>query len=102
MRLRPRQAQGTIPWEGDVYGRSHLGTPLVVWHPAGPCELLVFAAASLAGVFMTRDLTLVALLLSSGFFFACGFGLRRYGFFNGGSWLAGGGTGQTGHPVLPA
>ncbi len=28
------------------------------------------AAASLAGVFMTRDLTLVALLLSSGFFFA--------------------------------
>lgn len=43
MRLRPRQAQGTIPWEGDVYGRSHLGTPLVVWHPAGPCQLLVFA-----------------------------------------------------------
>jgi nitrate/nitrite transporter NarK len=28
------------------------------------------AAASLAGVFLTRDLTLVALLLSSGFFFA--------------------------------
>ncbi|MGH1572122.1 MFS transporter [Methylobacterium sp. P31] len=28
------------------------------------------AAASLAGVFMTRDLTLVALLLSSGFFFS--------------------------------
>jgi len=27
-----------------VYGRSHLGAPLEVWRPAGPCEILVFAA----------------------------------------------------------
>jgi len=31
-------------WEPDVYGRSHLGNPLEVWRPTGPCRLLVFAA----------------------------------------------------------
>ena len=44
MSLRPRQEQGTIRWEPDVYGRSHLGNPLEVWRPGGKCELLVFAA----------------------------------------------------------
>jgi protein MpaA len=29
--------------EPDVYGRTHLGAPLEVWRPAGPCALLVFA-----------------------------------------------------------
>ena len=33
MSLRPRQDQGTIQWEPDVYGRSHLGNALEVWHP---------------------------------------------------------------------
>ena len=44
MSLRPRQDQGTIQWEPEVYGRSHLGNALEVWHPTGKCELLVFAA----------------------------------------------------------
>jgi len=44
MRLRPRHEWGTIPWDPDVYGRSHLGIPLEVWRPAGDCRLLVFAA----------------------------------------------------------
>jgi len=44
MRLRPRQEIGTILWDPDVYGRSHLGIPLEVWRPAGPCKLLIFAA----------------------------------------------------------
>lgn len=44
MSLRPRQDQGTIQWEPDVYGRSHLGNALEVWRPAGPCRVLVFAA----------------------------------------------------------
>lgn len=43
MKLRPRQEWGTIAWEPDTYGRSHLGVPLEVWRPAGPCALLVFA-----------------------------------------------------------
>jgi protein MpaA len=42
--LRVRQEQGTIPWEPDAYGQSHLGGPLEVWRSAGPCQLLVFAA----------------------------------------------------------
>jgi len=42
--LRPRDQQGTIPREPEVYGRSHAGRPLEVWLPAGPCSLLVFAA----------------------------------------------------------
>jgi len=42
--LRPRQDRGTLPWQPDVYGRSHLGAPLEVWRSAGPCRLLVFAA----------------------------------------------------------
>jgi protein MpaA len=44
MSHRPRQEQGTILWEPDTYGRSHLGLPLEVWRPAGSCTLLVFAA----------------------------------------------------------
>jgi protein MpaA len=32
-----------MPREPDVYGRTHLGAPLEVWRPAGPCRLLVFA-----------------------------------------------------------
>ena len=43
MSLRPRQEQGTIPWESDTYGHSHLGSTLEVWRSAGPCRLLVFA-----------------------------------------------------------
>lgn len=43
MRLRPRQEWGTLSREPDVYGRTHLGAPLEVWRPAGPCRLLVFA-----------------------------------------------------------
>ena len=44
MTLRPRQQQGTILWEPDVYGHSHLGIPLEVWRPSGDCTLLIFAA----------------------------------------------------------
>jgi protein MpaA len=44
MKLRPRQEWGTILREPDIYGRSHLGVPLEVWRPAGPCRLLIFAA----------------------------------------------------------
>jgi protein MpaA len=44
VKLRPRQEWGTILREPDIYGRSHLGVPLEVWRPAGPCALLVFAA----------------------------------------------------------
>ena len=44
MKLRPRQEWGTIPWDPDIYGRSHLGIPLEVWRPAQACRLLVFAA----------------------------------------------------------
>jgi len=43
MKLRPRQEIGTIPWEPDTYGSSHLGVPLEVWRPAGQCRLLMFA-----------------------------------------------------------
>lgn len=44
MSLRPRRAWGTIAWEPDIYGRSHLGIPLEVWRPCGECRLLLFAA----------------------------------------------------------
>lgn len=44
MKLRPRQEQGTILWEPDTYGHSHLGVPLEVWRPASVCQLLLFAA----------------------------------------------------------
>jgi protein MpaA len=44
MKLRPRQEQGTILWEPDIFGRSHLGLPLEVWRPASDCRLLMFAA----------------------------------------------------------
>lgn len=43
MKLRPRRDIGTIPWEPDTYGRSHLGTPLEVWLPSGSCKLLIHA-----------------------------------------------------------
>jgi len=44
MNLRPRQEWGTISWEPDTYGRSHLGLPLEVWRPRGHCKLLIHAA----------------------------------------------------------
>ena len=44
MSLRPRQDHGTIEWEPDAYGQSHLGNALEVWLPEGECRLLVFAA----------------------------------------------------------
>jgi protein MpaA len=44
VKLRPRAQRGTIPWDPDTYGRSHLGTPLEVWRPRGSCRLLIFAA----------------------------------------------------------
>ncbi len=44
MKLRPRQQLGTLMWEPDTYGRSHLGIPLEVWLPRGSCRLLMFAA----------------------------------------------------------
>ena len=45
MRLRPRLDWGTIPWNPDRYGQSHLGLPLEVWRPrvGGTCRLLLFA-----------------------------------------------------------
>lgn len=43
MRFRPRQDIGTIQWEPSIYGRSHLGNALDVWHPSGGCRLLLFA-----------------------------------------------------------
>lgn len=44
MTIRPRQQHGTIPWDPEGYGRSHLGIPLEVWRPSAHCELLIFAA----------------------------------------------------------
>jgi protein MpaA len=44
MNLRPRREWGTIAWNPDTYGRSHLGLPLDVWRPRGRCTLLLFAA----------------------------------------------------------
>jgi len=43
VKLRPRSDWGTIPWEPDHYGTSHLGVPLEVWRPNGKCRLLLFA-----------------------------------------------------------
>jgi len=43
MRLRKRQDAGTLVWDPDIYGRSHLGHPLEVWRPSGPCRLLIHA-----------------------------------------------------------
>ena len=43
MRLRPRPEWGTIPWDPDRYGKSHLGLPLEVWRPRGACRLLLLA-----------------------------------------------------------
>ncbi len=40
---RRRQDTGTIQWQPTIYGRSHLGTSLEVWKPAGNCELLIHA-----------------------------------------------------------
>ena len=44
MNLRPRQEQGTLLWNPETYGRSHLGLPLEVWRPRGPGQLRMFAA----------------------------------------------------------
>lgn len=43
MNLRPRPDWGTLAFEPDGYGRSHLGLPLEVWRPGGDCKLLLFA-----------------------------------------------------------
>ena len=43
MKRRRRQDIGTIPWEPTKYGNSHLGIPLEVWRPSGPCTLLIHA-----------------------------------------------------------
>ena len=43
MKQRKRQDSGTLIWDPDTYGRSHLGNPLEVWKPTGPCSLLVHA-----------------------------------------------------------
>ncbi len=43
MKLRPRQEIGTLTLEPEHYGRSHLGVPLEVWRPSGPCRILVHA-----------------------------------------------------------
>jgi murein peptide amidase A len=44
VKLRPRPDWGTISWEPDHYGKSHLGVPLEVWRPRGRCRLLLFAS----------------------------------------------------------
>lgn len=43
MKQRRRQDIGTIPWEPTKYGKTHLGIPLEVWRPSGPCTLLIHA-----------------------------------------------------------
>ena len=43
MKYRPREVTGTLQWEPSTYGRSHLGTALEVWRPAGACDLLIHA-----------------------------------------------------------
>ena len=43
MKLRPRQEIGSIPWDPDSYGQSHLGLPLEVWRPTDRCRLLIHA-----------------------------------------------------------
>jgi protein MpaA len=43
MKLRPRAEIGTILWDPESYGHSHLGIPLEVWLPAGNCKLLIHA-----------------------------------------------------------
>lgn len=43
MKLRRRQDIGSIPLQPEIYGKSHLGLPLEVWLPAGPCKLLIHA-----------------------------------------------------------
>jgi protein MpaA len=43
MKLRSRQDIGTLLWDPEIYGRSHLGNPLEVWEPSGPCRLLIHA-----------------------------------------------------------
>jgi protein MpaA len=44
VRLRQRPDWGTILWQPESYGKSHLGLPLEVWRPRKECKLLVFAA----------------------------------------------------------
>lgn len=43
MNLRPRQDIGTLPFHPEIYGQSHMGLPLEVWLPSGPCKLLIHA-----------------------------------------------------------
>ena len=43
MNLRPRAEIGTILWEPESYGRSHLNLPLEVWRPTDVCRLLIHA-----------------------------------------------------------
>ncbi len=43
MKLRPRRDIGTLPFDPKVYGHSHLGLPLEVWHPSSTCKILIHA-----------------------------------------------------------
>jgi len=43
VKLRSREQRGTIPWDPDTYGRSHLGIRLEAWRPRGSCRQLIFA-----------------------------------------------------------
>ena len=43
MTFRNRQDTGTLISSPEIYGRSHLGNPLEVWMPSGPCRLLIHA-----------------------------------------------------------
>jgi murein peptide amidase A len=43
MKHRPRSEMGSFLVSPEPYGHSHLGCPLEVWRPAGPCKLLVHA-----------------------------------------------------------
>jgi len=43
MNLRSEKDIGTLQWDPTNYGLSHLGIPLEVWRPSGPCRVLIHA-----------------------------------------------------------
>lgn len=43
MKLRSREDIGTLLWDPQIYGRSHLGLPLEVWRPSATCKILIHA-----------------------------------------------------------
>ncbi len=43
MKLRAGTEIGTIQWDPDTYGSSHLGVLLEVWRPTSTCTLLIHA-----------------------------------------------------------